>query len=224
LKKRLVTTTLLSHELRTHIPYGIITVANTLVIGSLLAAVVGEKSLATRSDQLFHALHFAHILAASTAVVLSFKKFSKSFFGALALGIIVPAVFCTLSDVLLPYWAGSFFSIDAHLHLCFKDHLSSILPFLGGGVVCGLLIDTESKDSAFLTVTSHLAHSFLSALASLFYLTAHSSMNLWTHMGPLFMLLIISVVIPCTISDVIVPIIFASKLGSSKNLRDHLCH
>ena len=50
---------------------------------------------------------------------------------------------------------------------------------------------------------------FVSSLASTFYLVAHGFAHWHTQIGLVFLSLIVAVVIPCTLSDLVVPMTFA---------------
>ena len=202
----------LKAELLCHIPYGILSVAASLFVTSLILFWTPvTPTFSKDASTLFHTLHFIHILFASSSVVLAFRKYSTNLFAAFALGIIVPAFFCTLSDVFLPYWGGQLFGLNVTLHLCFKHHLSSILPFLIAGLVNGLLLSHKKNcdDMMSQAMVSHFAHSFISALASILYLISHGLANLKHDMGIIFIVLLVSVIIPCIVSDVIVPALCA---------------
>ncbi len=203
---------LLKAELLCHIPYGILAVATSMILVSLILFVTPQTPLfAKNASTLFHTLHFIHILFAASSVVLAFRKYSDSVIGAVVLGAVVPAVFCTLSDVFLPYWGSNIFGLNVALHICFKSHLGSILPFLITGIVNGLLLShTTNCDNLMVHATvSHFSHSFISALASFLYLLSHGFADLKHGMGIIFIVLLVAVIIPCIISDVIVPTVCA---------------
>ena len=207
----------LKAELLCHIPYGILAVAGCLFLTSLILFWTPvTATFAKDASTLFHTLHFIHILFASSSVVLAFRKYSQNVLGTILLGSLVPAIFCTLSDVFLPYWGGQMFGLNVTLHLCFKHHLSSILPFLIAGIVNGLLLSYKKSCDDIMTqaMVSHFSHSFISALASLLYLISHGLANLRYDMGIIFIVLLVSVIIPCIVSDVIVPAFCAHAFTS----------
>lgn len=203
---------LLKAEFLCHMPYGILAVAASMILVSLMLFCTPPTPLfAKNANTLFHTLHFIHILFAASSVVLAFRKYSESRLGAIILGALVPAIFCTLSDVFLPYWGSLVFGLNVTLHLCFKSHLTSILPFLITGIVNGLLLSHSKKCDDLMShaIVSHFSHSFISALASFLYLLSHGFADLKHGMGIIFVVLLVSVIIPCIISDVIVPTVCA---------------
>jgi hypothetical protein len=205
-------------ELMHHLPYAIFSVAVGMMILSLLDYTSGWASLGELDRKaanngyhmLFHSFHFLHILFAATGTIITFSRFSNSFVKALIVGIISPAIFCILSDVLLPYLAGRALGIDMELHICFHKEFANVLPFLGMGVLNGMVL--RQHHSAMLSVFSlgsHIAHILISSLAGLFYMVSHGLDNWYPQMGMVFLFLVIAVVIPCTLSDVVVPMYWA---------------
>ncbi len=207
-----------SAELMHHLPYAIFSVAVGMIILSLLDYSSGWASLGQLARKeacsgyhmLFHSFHFLHILFAATGTIITFSRFSHSFIKALIIGIISPTIFCMLSDVLLPYLAGRLMGIDMELHICFHREFQNVIPFLGIGVLNGMIL--RQHHSAMLPVFSlgsHVAHILISSLAGLFYMVSHGFDNWYPQMGVLYLFLVIAVVVPCTLSDVVVPMYWA---------------
>lgn len=212
-------------ELLHHLPYAIFSVALGMIVLSLLDYTSAAHSAVSNHVHgghdhsacstsgyhiLFHSFHFLHILFAATGTVITFSRFSRSISKALLVGIISPMIFCMLSDVLLPYLAGRLLGVDMELHICFHRELHNVLPFLAIGVLNGMVL--RSHHSSMLRVFSlgsHFVHILISSLASLFYMVSHGFENWYPQMGYVFLFLVVAIVIPCTFSDVIVPMYFA---------------
>ena len=210
-----------TNELICHLPYAVFSVAFALTILSVLSAFslgVADKNLVKQGAQLlFHSLHFMHIVFAATGTIISFSRFSKSIGKALLIGTISPTFFCMLSDAILPYLGGRMLGVPMHFHLCFFSDTIKVVPFLLVGIINGLIMSRhhESKLGSY-AVSSHAVHIFVSSLASTFYLVSHGFTNWYTHIGIVFLFLIGSVVVPCTLSDVVVPISFAKRFGKKR--------
>ena len=58
---------------------------------------------------------------------------------------------------------------------------------------------------------SHFIHILISSLAALFYMVSHGFDNWYPSMGILFLFLVVAIVIPCTFSDVVVPMYWAGR-------------
>jgi hypothetical protein len=203
----------LGHELLHHLPYAIFSVAGSLILLSLISNFMspndGEQATEA-ADSLFHSFHFLHIIFAATGTVITFMRFSKSLIKAFFVGLISPAIFCTLSDAILPYYGGRMLGVPMHWHVCFYTELANVLPFLLIGILNGMVMGKHhySKLASF-SVNSHFVHIFVSSLAASCFLLAHGFSNWSASIGLVFIFLIVAVLLPCTMSDVVVPMLFA---------------
>lgn len=210
---------LIVEELLHHFPYAVFSVAFGLIILSFLD-VFGLSSGSCHSHDhahsmhgahlLFHSLHFLHIIFAITGCMVTFSRFSTNIVKGFVVAVLSSFFFCTLSDVIMPYLAGTLLGVTMNFHICLFSELYNVLPFYLIGLVNGLIMSKHSSGiKSFYSVGSHFSHILISSLASLFYLISEGLANWYPHMGLLFLFLIIAVVIPCTLADVIVPIFFA---------------
>ena len=206
-------------ELICHLPYAIFSVAFSITVLSFVTYFSYGDSVDTvchKSAQLFHSFHFMHIVFAATGTVVAFFRFSKNMTKALILGRFSPMIFCTLSDSILPYIGGQLLGVNMHFHLCFVTELSNVIPFLVAGIVNGFAISRHYGDRQMAyAVSSHAIHILVSSLASMFYLVSHGCTDWYRIIGMVFIFLIVAVIIPCTLSDVVVPMLFA-RVGSKK--------
>ena len=210
---------MVNHEMICHFPYAVLSVALSMIAAGILGYFsfgAAPKVIEHGSMVLFHSCHFLHIVFAATGAVLTFFRYSKDVLKGLIVGALSAIVFCILSDVLLPYFVGEIMGINMQLHICFISELSNVLPFLIVGVFNGWLLSKHhAGEQSFFSIWSHFAHIFVSSLASMLYTISHGMHDWYNYMGILFMLLIIAVVIPCTLSDVVVPAYFAG-MGKKK--------
>ncbi len=203
-------------ELTCHLPYAIFAVAMSLSLASFLSFFscgVGDFTVIKKGSKLlFHSFHFMHIAFAATGTLITFFRFSSNKMKALLVGSVAPIIFCTLSDAILPYLGGIALGIDMKFHLCFATELRNILPFLFIGVLNGFVMSAHHKarQSAY-SLFSHATHIMISSLAAIFYLVSHGFLTWYTQIGYVFLFLVWSVVIPCTISDVVIPMIIAKN-------------
>lgn len=206
----------LKSELVHHVPYAIFSVAFALSILSLFAFIARGFPDATGTSKgfkmLFHSFHFMHLVFATTGTLIMFRRFSKSVWAAMTIGIISPVFFCTLSDSILPYLGGRALGVTMSFHLCFWTELYNVIPFLVVGLINGWVMSVHhSSRQGFYSVFSHFIHIFVSSLAATFYLVAHGFFDWYKQMGAVFLFIIIAVVIPCTLSDIVVPMFFAKR-------------
>jgi len=206
----------LSKELIHHLPYAIFSLAIGFVVLSILYFIglgsVQTAALSRGYHILFHSFHYLHIVFATTGTFITFIRFSKRLFLGVVLSIISPAIFCTLSDVALPALAGRLLGVSMHVHVCFFSlpDLMNVIPFMIVGIVNGLVLRRHSESSlSFFSVSSHFVHILISSLAALFYMVSYGFEAWPSMMGFLLLFLAIAIVVPCTISDVVVPIYFA---------------
>lgn len=203
----------LRDEFLCHFPYAILSVALSLVVMGLLTYIVPEPD-AAKSHSLFHTFHFMHLLFAGMGVAISFRRYSHSVIGFILSGTIIPMVFCTLSDAIIPYWGAALMGLHVHFHWCFVSHISTVLPFLLVGLVNGYILSLDKATRhTYHSTSSHFFHIFLSSLAASFYLMSFGMTSEWTQLGGLFVLLLVAVVVPCTLSDLVVPFLAAKLFG-----------
>lgn len=207
-------------EIICHLPFAIFSVALAMIFLSLLTSVdtayqVGKKSVSYR---LFHNFHYLHLLFAATGAVLSFRKYSKNVFAGLVVGFFVPVIFCSISDAVLPYLGGRVINLPMKFHWCFIDHLDVVLPFVFGGMLNGWVMSCHAESrQLFYSLGFHVLHIFISSMASVLYLVSFGFSDWWKQMGIVFIYIVAVVLIPCTLSDIVVPMFCAKAKRRSKS-------
>lgn len=203
----------LSSELIAHFPYAVFSVALSFIGVALLnyfSFGAAAETVKHGSHVLFHTFHFMHIVFAAAGAMLTYFRYSKKIIEGIIISSLSTMVFCILSDILLPYAAGWILGVNMHLHICFFSDWHNVVPFLAIGMLTGWLLAQhgESSHSAY-SLNSHFAHIFVSSFASIMYMVSHGFSAWEQYMGAIFFLLIFAVVVPCTMSDVVVPLYFA---------------
>lgn len=193
-----------------HFPYAVFSVATALILVSFVC--YGDSPEHSKfAYRLFHNFHFLHLLFASSGTILMFRRYSDSVIGSILAGFFIPAIFCTISDAFLPYLGGKLIGLDMHFHWCFIKHIGTVLPFLFGGMINGWIMSMHChSQKIFYSLGFHFAHILVSSLASLLYLISFGFNDWWTKMGIVFLYLILAVLLPCIMSDIVVPICFAT--------------
>jgi hypothetical protein len=200
----------ITSEILCHLPYAIFSVAFSMIVLSFLTSSGTGAGTASFAYRLFHNFHYLHLLFAATGAVLTFRRYSKNVVLGIAVGFAVPALFCTFSDAFLPYLGGKFVDLDMHFHWCFISHLDTVLPFLVVGMINGWVMSSHpSNRQLFYSLGFHFLHIFISSMASILYLVSFGFYDWWEKMGFVFTFLILAVLIPCTLSDIVVPVLFA---------------
>jgi len=201
-------------ELICHFPYAVFSVAFALTLVSFTSMT--GPDVAQRSHILFHSFHFMHVVFAATGTMITFLRYSRNMLYGILISFLSPAFFCILSDAILPYYGGLMLGVHMHWHICFITELHNVLPFLFVGMLTGIALNYHgASNQGFYSVFSHFFHIFVSSIASTFYLVSHGFTTWYESIGYVFLFLIVAVVVPCTFSDVIVPMFFA-RAGTSK--------
>ena len=212
----------LREEIVCHFPYAVFSIACAIIALSFVSYDVGTMN-AKGAHRLFHSFHFLHLIFSATGAVLMFRRHSKNVILGILVGIFVPSSFCTLSDAFLPYLGGRFVGLHMHFHWCFLSHLDTVLPFLAIGVLQGWMLSSHSKSKhVFYSTTTHFLHILVSSMASLMYLVSFGFSNWWNSIGFIFLFLLFAVVVPCSLSDVVVPFLCA-RLGKKSNAALEKC-
>jgi ABC-type dipeptide/oligopeptide/nickel transport system permease subunit len=202
-------------EIGCHLPWATFSIAFGFILLSILH-FIGlnlSRSLASHGYHiLFHSFHYLHIVYAVVGTMVTFSRFSSALGRGIILSIVSPTFFCTLSDVALPTLAGNLLGVKMDMHICFSSELHNIVPLLLMGLITGLVLRVHHESSlSFFSLGSHFVHILISSLASLFYMVSYGFDQWHESMGLLFFFLVIAVVVPCTLSDVVVPWYFARR-------------
>ncbi|HLB40153.1 MAG TPA: hypothetical protein VJJ83_00035 [Candidatus Babeliales bacterium] len=203
-------------ELVCHFPYAVFSVALSLIILSFVTFFGIDKPAELIHGlwlQLFHNFHFIHIIFATAGCLVTFMRFSQDLLKGVLVSIASATVFCILADIGLPYLGARLLGVNMQLHICFINELHNILPFLLIGALTGLAMTRHHQEDAGKEVGlwSHFAHILISSLAASFYIVSHGFHNWAAQIGLVFIVLVGAVVIPCTLSDVVVPMFLAAK-------------
>lgn len=208
----------MKEELLCHFPYAIFSVVFSMIFS---AAMTLANPNAKALHGLFHLFHYLHLVFSATGVVLMYRRFSSSIWGALVAGTLIPAVFCTLSDMIFPMAGGHIIGLDVSWHWCFLQHSGTVLPFLIVGMINGLVMSMHSSSvQVFSSTGSHFLHILVSSMASLLYLVGYGLHDWQHHLATIFLLLIGAVLIPCTLSDIVVPMYFARRAKHPRQSKD----
>jgi len=204
----------LSAELACHLPYAIFSVAISFALLAfwLFSPVSSADPIALHRGvhTLFHVFHFMHVVFSATGVVITYLRFGKGIGKALAVGAITAPIVCTLSDCILPFLGGRLFGVAVSFHFCWYSEWMNVAPFLLVGLLNGVVMSYHgaSRQGSY-SLFSHFAHILVSSFASLCYLVSQGFVTWYEHIGVLLLLMLVAVVLPCTVSDLVIPMFFA---------------
>lgn len=198
-------------ELICHVPYAGFSIA----IGFVFLSVInffGQTSLSAQAlhvgyHVLFHSFHYLHVVVAVAGAIVTFARFSRKIgLGVVIVSVIAP-LFCTLSDVVLPALAGRLLGVSMPMHICFLNAHDALnwYAFMIVGIICGAALVNNRASAKTFSLTFHFFHILISSMASIFYMVGHGLENWYEVMGGLYLFLFIAVVLPCTLSDVVIP-------------------
>lgn len=194
-------------ELRIHFPYSIFSAIVAIGFAALFSEVLlqGNKNLIIpASRDLFHILHPTHLLFSAIAISAMFWTHEKKILKAFLVGILGTVPVCSIGDILVPYLGGLLLGQEMHLHICVLEHPALVIPFVLVGVVAGCLAAETVERS---TIFSHSAHVLVSCGATIFYLITFGFLDWLHHLGIVFFILLLAVLIPCIIHDIVLPLL-----------------
>lgn len=181
-------------EIKQHAPF---TLLATFVAVVTIAAIKFSLNI-TITDYAFHISHPLHVTASAITSAGIFHKYRPKIIMSLFAGIISSILIGSLSDILLPYLGASVFQMHPHFHLPIIEHTFLITMAALIGSLAGTLIKT--------TKVPHLLHVGISVFASLFYILAYTDTVSLTVFLLAILIVFIAVLIPCCISDIVMPL------------------
>ncbi|HKL23179.1 MAG TPA: hypothetical protein VJ895_00340 [Candidatus Nanoarchaeia archaeon] len=201
----------LFHELKHHAPF---TLSATILA---IAVVITIKYFISKSfdEEAFEILHPLHVIASAIVSAGIFYKYKPKIISSILVGVISAIVIGSLSDIIFPFLIAGIFNLHPHFHLPIIENTIIIL----GAAIFGGTIGAITKT----TKISHLIHVGLSVFASLFYLLAFSQTQSIIGFTLAIIIIFISVIIPCCISDILLPFFFLGKKIKQCNCHSHKC-
>ena len=203
--------TYLREEFVAHLPYTLIGVA------AGVAFVVAAMRLGGQSrfgEEQFHIAHMTHIFFSGAAGAAIFRSYHDSIFKAVPVSAVSAVVLCTMSDILIPYIGLKAFGYPAGLHLCILEHPALVAGSALFGVGIGLV---GVRFFAHCNRGFHLLHILISTVASALYMIAFVARITLQDMAAVALALFFSLVIPCLVGDVTLPLCFVK-------IRDEYLH
>jgi hypothetical protein len=192
------------------VPLAVVSLALAFVFLALtffIGLALPDEVVAFGYHVLFHSFHYLHIIVSVAGAALTYFRFGRSWLVGILVALIAPTFFCILSDMLLPALAGKILGVDMEVHICFFELYDALnlLVFMLMGLVTGLALSKTPNSITRVSSYFHSAHTLISSMASVFYMVAHGFDSWFSSMGILFLFMFIAVIVPCTLSDLIVP-------------------
>lgn len=188
----------------------------TEFVGGQVHWLLGDQHL--NAGTFFHLFHFPHISLAAATCFLTVFRFSRSVWFATLISATLPTILCTVSDILLPYLGGMMLGVQMDLHLCIMCNLPVALMFLVMGILLGALLcafDGRGGVCLFaISLVTHFLHELVSAVSSLAYMVGFGFFAWQTKLVAVTFLMLFAVVVPCLMSDFLVPLLAIKIFGS----------
>lgn len=206
-------------EFLCHLPMAILALSISLLcivfFDGVLKELIPLQAKQYIYNDLFHVSHYIHILFASFASFFAFMNsfvLRNIFLGAF-LALFNSFFFCTLADMVLPTLGGFILSYPVTMHFCFlhMQDLLNVFCFALFGIFAAYCLNRGNKQYALLIGQKvHIGHVWIGCIASLLYLLSQVTI-IWTaDVAFLLIILFFSVVIPCIISDICIPVLISS--------------
>ncbi len=197
-------------ELICHVPLAVVSLAFAFIFLSLtffVGLALPEDAVSFGYHVLFHSFHYLHIIVSVAGAALTYFRFATSWFAGIMVALIAPTFFCILSDILLPALSGRLLGVDMEVHVCFFQLYDAInlFVFMAMGLLAGLALSKTPNSITRIASYFHSAHTLISSMASVFYMVAHGFDSWFESMGILFLFMFVAVILPCTLSDIVVP-------------------
>ncbi|MCI0499329.1 MAG: hypothetical protein L0Y36_06590 [Planctomycetales bacterium] len=220
-------TKLIGKELLAHSPFTLCGAATGIIF-----MLIGQRWFKDQAEGLFALFHPLHVVLSAmvTAALFEIHRKAANFFVILVIGITGAIGVATLSDCILPYFGESILSVaipthaevhestvpeadqehpeDAHphWHIGFIEEWYLVFP----AAIIGVLL-------AYFKPTTHLPHAG-HILVSTWASSAHMLMNTqadlsFALLAGMFIVLFISVWLPCCVSDIVFPLLFVRSDG-----------
>lgn len=197
----------IADELRHHIPFTISGAAIGIIMMFFFQKIPDDMAC-----RVFYILHPMHVFL-SALVTASMYKLHKcgglwgkcNIWALLVIGYVGSIGIATLSDSLIPYLGETLLGMpNREIHLGFIEEWWLVNPL----AVLGVGIAYFKPKTTF----PHAGHVLLSTWASLFHIIMALGKTLSWHLYiGIFIFLFISVWIPCCVSDIAFPLLFADK-------------
>ena len=181
-----------------HSPFTLI--ASFLAVILVIILNIQQKNV---SETTFEILHPLHVLASAITTSAIYYKYKKNILNTILIGITGAILIGSLSDILFPFLGANLLNLDTHFHLPIIEEPLIIL----GVSLLGATIGIKTKITQF----PHIIHVFLSIFASLFYILAFTTAITTIQLLIAGIIIFISVLVPCCISDIVYPLLFLKK-------------
>lgn len=191
-------------ELIHHLPYSAAGVA--AAVGILLA--IQKMGFKESPENYFHIAHPLHIFLSATVTTAMFWKYDRNIIKTILIAFLGTLPICIISDIFIPYFGGLILKTPIAFHICLIEEPWLVYPACFLGLLAGIFL---LKIVERLTEFGHFSHVLVSSLASLLYLVTFDLLLWEGSIWFAFIITLLAVWVPCCLSDIVFPLIFAKE-------------
>jgi len=193
-------------ELVQHLPFTFFGAAAGILLLGILQLVLAEGGMLPGRfvyEDLFHIFHGFHLLFSAIASTAVYYRYHPNLAVASLVGFITTIIPCGLSDIGIPYLGGFFLGARLEFHWCLIEEPGLVFPFVILGIIGGIV---GARNLTTTSYFSHGTHVLISSFASTFYFVSFGLLNWAPLIGGIFAITVLAVIIPCCLSDIVLPI------------------
>jgi hypothetical protein len=203
---RVVHWKLIGKELTHHIPFTAFGALTGIIF--MVIIIWGDflEPVSQVSKTVFYILHPTHIFLSALVTTAIFRLYGNGkVWAAILIGFTGAIGIATLSDSIIPY-LGAWLAVlpGRELHIGFIEEPWITIPPAFLGIAIGLWRP--------ITKFPHAGHVLISTWASLFFIMAFMALGgtvTWLQYLTIFLFLFLAVWVPCCLSDIVYPLLFA---------------
>jgi hypothetical protein len=199
-------------ELKHHAPFTTLGALSGILVMIFFRQIPSEVS-----NNVFYTLHPIHVVLSAFATASMYNLHKCGPFRGkckllviLIIGYVGSVGIATLSDSIIPYMGEILLDLpNREIHLGFIEKWWLINPL----AIIGVIFAYFKPKTKF----PHMGHVLLSTWASLFHIIMSlGAIVLWFQYLYIFIFLFLAVWLPCCVSDIVFPLLFAQKTHNEK--------
>lgn len=197
-------------ELKEHAPFTFLATLIAILLVITIKFFLSENV----PDSWFHIMHPGHVFVSALVSAAIFYKYKRKIISSLIVGVLLSVIVGSTSDILIPWLGGTIFRLETSFHLPLIEETFLIISTALLGSILGIITKISKQP--------HFLHVFLSVFASLFYLTTFSHDLNYPEFIIMTIIVFIAVLIPCCMSDIVLPVLLSKTKRNSKIPRTRL--
>ncbi len=174
------------------------------------------------NEGLFSKIHYVHLFLATITPVAIYYAFNKDAVRAIGVGILSSSIGCTVSDSVFPYLGGHLLGYNMTLHICILEEPQFAWSAIFIGGFAGIFLPRLFKK---ITHVTHFVHTFAASMAAIVYLLTFGFNGTDVmQIVSLILILFVSVLVPCLLSDIVIPSLVFSESSFNEIMEHHHGH